>query len=701
MNKFNVLGAVKKIVKSKTIHIQNPFDISGHYKFSETFMLNFLALKDIRTFVKSKISEENPDFQELIDAYKSLISFEELAFQGEFVNFREDKNEKAHFVATYHLYEEIVDKIKKIPSSALMKDEKGNNLVSYFNPVNLQKISDFIKDIEKTNKIKIKNINSFEFVNAFVNYFKLQNKTISFDASDLFGFGSISDYFQIYVMDGALFYVEEKIKENLNVIRQLKKTFKSNGNVELFIDDCSINIKNVDEQFIKDIKKMVMTNLMSLADEMLEAADLQGLDFEKNEIFFDKLVYDKLNPQTDLRKPETNQNETQPIKNEQIEDLVETKFKNIIGLNGVKQELKDMIKFCNKLKTINKFTMQHNHMCFVGKPGTGKTMTARLVAEVLYEAGFISSKKLTEVNAVSLQAQYIGHTAPKVQSIIDSSAGGVLFLDEAYQILDVNRDDDSFGKEAIATLIKNMEDKKDLLVIFAGYEKPTKKMIETNPGLASRISTTIRFDDYSVDELIKIAKLQAEQNGFSLSDDSIESLTNYLTQERSKSNFSNGRCVRNIIESAEKMQTRRAATEDFVLTDLDIKAAIKRLEEFDAEAKRLAESSNDDEVESSVENYLISMKSQAKAYLKYNQTKSEEDKDREIDEEAEEYIRKLKVQQRIRKKLSEEEQEQEIDLAVDDYLKQSKVRERVYKKLAEEERKTKKSRLGFGPAEND
>lgn len=627
MNKFNVLNTVKNIVKSKTIRICSPFE-ANFTKFSETFNIGNYALDEVRYLIESKLSSSNEDQKILIELYNELIGIEEMAFQGSIINFREDSIEKTQFLTLYHRYEDILKKIKEVPSNAILIDNTGRNLISYFNPANIQKISDTIKDLAVQNNIlKIKDLSGIEFANAFIKYFNLSNKKIYYDASDLFGDSSLANYFDIYVMQGEVCDMEDIIDENLESIRKIKKTFKD-INISFFIDGAEMELSKVDNYILEDIKRMVISNVIVYAKEMVEDIECEGYrctdDYpvlfqdvidrhfgDKTELkTASKQLHEQLNK---IKQAETLKQEQKQVSNAEIENIIESKFKNVIGLKDVKQELKDMIKFCNKLKSINKFTMEHNHMCFVGKPGTGKTMTARLVAEVLNEAGFLNSKKFSEVNAISLQGEYLGQTAPKVQDIIDKASGGVLFIDEAYQLIDSARDDDSYGKEAIATLIKNMEDKKDLMVIFAGYEGPTKKMIETNPGLASRISSTIRFTDYSTDELVEIAKIQANKNGFTFDKNFVDALKEYINNEKTKNNFANARCVRNIVEMAEKMQSRRSEMDDFTLTKEDINLAIAKQNKFQLESFDASTNDLNFEANRKADSYLIAMKAQEQA----------------------------------------------------------------------------------------
>ena len=145
------------------------------------------------------------------------------------------------------------------------------------------------------------------------------------------------------------------------------------------------------------------------------------------------------------------------------------------------------------------------HMVFTGNPGTGKTTIARVIAKILFDIGIIHENKLIEVERKDLVGEYQGKTAIKTFDVIDKAMGGVLFIDEAYSLSPKTSGNSDFGDEAIATLIKAMEDHKDqLVVIFAGYKDEMKTFIDSNPGIASRIGYTFDFKDYTPDELVKI-----------------------------------------------------------------------------------------------------------------------------------------------------------------------------------------------------
>ena len=202
------------------------------------------------------------------------------------------------------------------------------------------------------------------------------------------------------------------------------------------------------------------------------------------------------------------------------------------------------------------------HMIFTGNPGTGKTTIARLVAKYLKAIGALKGGQLVEVSRADLVGRYTGHTAPLTNSVIESALGGVLFIDEAYSLY--RGEQDSFGLEAIDTLVKGMEDHRDeLVVILAGYTKEMEQFLTANSGLASRFPNQIEFPDYTADELLQITNVLARNKGYQLAEGCTEPLRDYYArqQEADSRTAGNGRLARNTLEKAIFHQSRRLVAE--------------------------------------------------------------------------------------------------------------------------------------------
>jgi SpoVK/Ycf46/Vps4 family AAA+-type ATPase len=210
----------------------------------------------------------------------------------------------------------------------------------------------------------------------------------------------------------------------------------------------------------------------------------------------------------------------------------------------------------------------------LGPPGTGKTTVARLLGEAYREVGCLSKGHLVEVDSGDLIAEYVGQTAPKTGAVIDSAMGGVLFIDEAYQLASGSSRSSgggSFGDEAITTLLKRMEDdREDLVVIVAGYTDEMDEFLGSNPGLASRFGETIDFPSYSTEELLEIAAVMVRDRGYVADPAVIAEMVKRLEPERDRSpaRFGNGRSVRRILEATQREQSVRLGKHDLSeLTD--------------------------------------------------------------------------------------------------------------------------------------
>ena len=246
----------------------------------------------------------------------------------------------------------------------------------------------------------------------------------------------------------------------------------------------------------------------------------------------------------------------------------------IIGMSKVKDQIKKFrtkIRFEQKAKAAGANIKKSNsHMLLLGNPGTGKTTIARIIAKELYEAGLILENKLIEVEKKDLIGQYIGQTAPKTSAVIDQAMGGVLFIDEAYSLTSGSRGINSdYGQEAIATIIKAMEDHKDeFVVMFAGYEREMRQFLDSNSGIASRIGYTFTFDDYTADELTDIFKLKLEKNGLAYTDEALDSVKDVMQYFVSVPNFGNGRFAERVVNIAIELHSERMAEQGGITDDL-------------------------------------------------------------------------------------------------------------------------------------
>ena len=263
-------------------------------------------------------------------------------------------------------------------------------------------------------------------------------------------------------------------------------------------------------------------------------------------------------------------------------DAVNAELDEIVGLKPIKDYIHSLQSHIalNQLRKAQglKAAEVSRHMIFTGNPGTGKTTIARLLARYMKAIGALSQGQLVEVTRADLVAQYVGQTAPLTMSVIKSALGGVLFIDEAYSLYRGNND--SFGLEAIDTIVKAMEDYRgDLIVILAGYKREMKEFLDANSGLKSRFPNQIDFPDYTGEELLQIAILQAKGKGYVIAEDAKKPLLDYFTEVQSTraEEAGNGRFARNTIEEAILHQAERVMKDpsqkldELRLCDFDLK----------------------------------------------------------------------------------------------------------------------------------
>ena len=276
------------------------------------------------------------------------------------------------------------------------------------------------------------------------------------------------------------------------------------------------------------------------------------------------------NNSTNTEKPKIERRDIKVNKNNDISDP-EKELDSLIGLIGVKKEVSAIKNFVKIQKMREEKglpnTAVSNHLVFTGRPGTGKTTVARIIAKIYKDLGVVSKGQLVEVDRSDLVAGYVGQTAIKTQEVIDKAIGGVLFIDEAYMLDGEGQD---FGQEAIDTLLKAMEDHRDdLVVIVAGYTDLMKGFIDSNPGLKSRFTRYINFEDYSAEELLQIFKKLCESNKYVLAENVESPLLDYFKDIVSKKddNFGNAREIRNYFESVISNQANRISYEENVDSD--------------------------------------------------------------------------------------------------------------------------------------
>ncbi|HMY65612.1 MAG TPA: AAA family ATPase [Leptospiraceae bacterium] len=254
------------------------------------------------------------------------------------------------------------------------------------------------------------------------------------------------------------------------------------------------------------------------------------------------------------------------------------------GMKGIKEEIQAMADFI-RIRKLRKGASSARglqlHMVFTGNPGTGKTTVARLIGDIYRDLGVLPSGHLIEVDRSGLVGGYLGQTALKTKECIEDARGGILFIDEAYSLFSESHSGDMYGREAVNTILKYMEDYRDeVVIIFAGYQEPMNKLMNSSPGLLSRFSKTLLFNNFSDEELSDICKDICANDGYDITESAHKKLVSQLLERRKTDpDFANARTARNLIEQAFKNHAQRII--QLNPRDLMNRAVLNTIEEAD------------------------------------------------------------------------------------------------------------------------
>jgi probable Rubsico expression protein CbbX len=258
----------------------------------------------------------------------------------------------------------------------------------------------------------------------------------------------------------------------------------------------------------------------------------------------------------------------------QTKEVLDRLDRELVALEPVKTRIREIGDLLLVDRLRRRFgiasTRPSLHMSFTGSPGTGKTTVALRMAELLHRLGYLRKGHLVAVTRDDLVGQYIGHTAPKTKEVLKRAMGGVLFIDEAYYLYRQENERD-YGQETIEILLQIMEqERENVVVILAGYKDRMDQFFQSNPGMGSRIAHHIHFPDYSLDELVAIAKLMLDEQHYELSEEAATAFRDYLARRMEQPRFANARSVRNALERARLRQATRIVSSGGTLTKTDL-----------------------------------------------------------------------------------------------------------------------------------
>lgn len=414
----------------------------------------------------------------------------------------------------------IKDKMSIIDTEFLYnKCEKEAEIINNIDKMYKDSGMIVIKEIEKISLSQSKIENLFYSIESSMKVYD-RSLTILVSKSD------ITNFIKGYPI------LEEKIKHNIEINEysldkiqeKIIKRLKSNYEVSEEIEN---NIKKFIE---KDYKQSVVKNN----------------DYIEN--LYGDIVYNNFNV---IDTSKELKNERIKYNKRVVKGSSKKDINDLIGLEEVKREVqkfRNLLIFNKKISNKLENKNMNMNMLFLGNPGTGKTTVASIMADILYELGYIKKNKFIDVTAKDLVAEYVGQTAIKTSRIIENALDGVLFIDEAYSIVSGNKNA-SFGEESIATLVQAMEKYKDrLVVIFAGYTLEMKNFLDSNPGIASRIGYTFEFSNYTTEELMQILDNYALSKGFTVEEESKKGIIEIIEVNKNTRNFGNARFMINLFE---------------------------------------------------------------------------------------------------------------------------------------------------------
>ncbi len=438
--------------------------------------------------------------------------------------------------------ENIVDIIRTILISNRIIDDKD---FKEFYTLDLEyEIRKNLSDIE--HKI------SDEFKDYKLIYLKDFDKIISLKIEkENYYYKLINTLKKIIEKGNTIFIISGK-KEKIKLIFNENSEFSSLFGYKWELQD--LNNEILSEELFKKLQKTNIPNYITLdeinntIEQLIKESNFKNLNFVEE--MYQKTLKNFFESQEDSL------NNTLLPKTKDSISIDETmkEIDELIGMTKIKTELRNLSKFLKynkKLEKVNgKLKSLNLHMVFSGNAGTGKTTVARLLADILYNMGYIEERKITEITPKDLIGEYLGQTAPKARKTIENALGGILFIDEAYGLAANTGGGKGYGQEAIVELLKCMEDYQDrLVIIFAGYHDEMNDFVSLNPGLKSRIRYYFDFEDYNEDELIQILYMKLRRLNLTIDNEAVKTLKRTISFNMKATNFGNGRYVDNLVNN--------------------------------------------------------------------------------------------------------------------------------------------------------
>lgn len=445
-------------------------------------------------------------------------------------------------------------------------------------------------------------------------------------------------------------------------LKKIRTVNAATDDITMVNDDGWFFDFEIEEDENVQIVNIPLTTVAELIDQ-LDKKEYETVHnyFNNIKILHEKFESGQLVPLDDIIKEQVENAQKKEIKpHVEVKKQKDCGLDDLIGLEDIKNEVKRLFSYLNflsKSKDLTNIDRPNLNMVFTGNPGTGKTTVARIIANLLYEMGYLRNQRFSEITPREMIAGYVGQTASKAASLIRKNEGGVIFVDEAYIF---NSKAQEFGQEAIVEIIKEME-KKDTVFIFAGYKDEMRGFIRSNPGITSRIGTFIAFNDYSNDQLYQIFEYKTHKAGMKIADGVKEKVYSLIDKARKFRNFGNGRFIdklfeKLLLEHAVNTEKYRSKKKLITFTEEDFSADMEKRILFEMEDEFFGKNGNELEsvikqlTEVKTEEYLDQVVSRIIYERLYNQSydiirpvieNTIKDKSDNIIDDVKKYIKKI------------------------------------------------------------